>query len=128
MVVDTSVLLALLFDEPSASWAAEQLNAEAAELRMSTVNLTETLIRVRDRRPQAAQQLEEILLSSGIRFVAPDVAQARVAAEARLRYPLNLGDCFVYALAVQENCPILTLDQDFRRVDRPVILPDMPVR
>ncbi len=123
MVVDTSVLLALLFDEPDAVWAGEQLNAHASDLRMSTVNLTETLIRLRDRQPQLADELEEDLFESGIRFVAPDVEQARIAARARLQYPLNLGDCFAYALAVREDCPILTLDRDFRRVDQPVVLP-----
>ncbi len=121
MVVDTSILLAIFFDEPNAEWAAARLAEHAPELRMSTVNLTETLIRIRDRRPQAAEKLEEEILRSGIRFVPPDVRQAQIAAEARLRFPLNLGDCFAYALAVVENCPILTLDDDFLSADRPVV-------
>jgi ribonuclease VapC len=124
MVVDTSVLLAIFFAEPDGEWAAKQLAEHASELRMSTVNLTEVLIRVRDRQPQLYERIEAELLSSGIRFVPPDVEQARIAAEARLRYPLNLGDCFAYALAVSEGCPILTRDRDFRVVDRPVILPE----
>ena len=126
MVVDTSVLLAIFFDEPHGKWAAERLAEHAPELRMSTVNLTETMIRVRDRQPQLYEKIEAELLSSGIRFVPPDVRQAQIAAEARLRYPLNLGDCFVYALAVAEECSILALDEDFRSVDRPVLLPDFP--
>lgn len=123
MVVDTSVLLAVFFAEPDGEWAAKQLADHAPELRMSTVNLTEVLIRVRDRQPQLYEKIEAELLSSGIRFVPPDVEQARIAAEARIRYPLNLGDCFAYALAVSESCPILALDRDFRVVDRPVLLP-----
>jgi uncharacterized protein with PIN domain len=55
--------------------------------------------------------------------VPPSVEQARVAAAARLRYPLNLGDCFVYALAVEEQSSILTLDGDFRAVDCSVVTP-----
>jgi len=124
MVVDTSVLLAIFFAEPDGKWAERQLAEHASELRMSTVNLTETLIRVRDRQPQLYLEIEAELLTSGIRFVAPDVEQARIAAEARLRYPLNLGDCFAYALATVEDCPILTRDGDFRAVDRPVLLPN----
>jgi ribonuclease VapC len=124
MVVDTSALLAILFEEPGAQWAAEQLDKHARELRMSTVNLAETLIRLRDRQPQLADGLEEQVLSAGIRFVPPDTEQARVAAAARLRFPLNLGDCFAYALAVTEGVPILTLDDDFRRLDYPVLLPE----
>jgi ribonuclease VapC len=123
MVVDTSVLLAVLFAEPTAHWASAQLNAHRSTLRMSTVNLAETLIRLNDRQPTLFDGLQARVMSSGIRFVPPDVNQARLAAEARLRYPLNLGDCFAYALAVAEDCPILTLDSDFATVDRPVVLP-----
>jgi len=123
LVVDTSILLAVFFAEPHQDWAAEQLETHAVDLRMSTVNLTETLIRLRDRQPHLADEVEAGLLASSIRFVAPDVEQARLAAAARLAYPLNLGDCFAYALARQEGCPILTLDRDFRRVDIGVVLP-----
>lgn len=91
---------------------------------MSTVNLTETLIRVLDRQPQLAGQIEDKLLNSGILFIPPDARQARIAAHARMTYPLNLGDCFVYALAVVEDCPILALDEDFRSTDQPVVFPE----
>ncbi len=90
---------------------------------MSTVNLAETLILLRDRQPARFDDLETRVLSGGIRFAPPDAEQARVAAQARLRYPLNLGDCFAYALAWAENDGILTLDTDFRAVDVPVYLP-----
>ena len=123
MVVDTSVILALFFDEPYAEWAAAQLEAHASELRMSTVNLTECLIRVRDRQPQDAEALSQRLIESGIRFVPPDVTHAELAAAARLRFPLNLGDCFAYALAKAEGCAVLTLDADFRQLDIEVRLP-----
>lgn len=123
MVVDTSILLAVFFAEPGAEWAAAMLTAHATELRMSTVNLAETLIRLRDRQPRLFPEMEERILTGGIRFLAPDVEQARTVAVARIRYPLNLGDCFAYALAVAHDCPILTLDDDFRVVDRPIVRP-----
>ncbi|HTP27654.1 MAG TPA: type II toxin-antitoxin system VapC family toxin [Anaeromyxobacteraceae bacterium] len=123
MVVDTSAVLAMFFGEPSAAWVAGQLNEHARALRMSTVNLAEALIRIRDRQPQLADELEERLLASGIRFVPPDVRQAQLAARARLTYPLNLGDCFAYALAKVEDSVILTVDSDFRAVDCRVLTP-----
>lgn len=124
MVVDSSVLLAIFFEEDNAAWAADRLNEHRVDLRMSTVNLAETLILLRDRQPHLADEIETTVLDSGIRFVPPDTEQARVAAEARLRYrSLNLGDCFAYALAVREGAAILTLDDDFRGVDLPVVLP-----
>jgi ribonuclease VapC len=123
LVVDTSILLAIFFGESHAAWAVEQLEHNRGALSMSTVNLTETLIILRDRQPARYAQLEMQVVSGGIRFVAPDVEQARIAAEARLRYPLNLGDCFAYALARAEGTEILTLDLDFRSLDVPVVLP-----
>jgi ribonuclease VapC len=123
MVVDTSVLLAVFFGEVHGEWAVSQLQAHASELRMSTVNLAETLIRVRDRQPRLHAAIEAEILGSGIRFVPPDVEQARIVAEARLRLPLNLGDCFAYALAVVEDCPLLAIDDDFRHTERPVVFP-----
>jgi len=123
VIVDTSVVLAVFFGEEHAEWAVSKLEEHATELRMSTVNLTECLILLEDRQPQLFDELAERLLTGGIRFVAPDVSQAQIAAGARLRYPLNLGDCFAYALARAEGVPILTLDEDFRAVDVPVLLP-----
>lgn len=123
MILDTSVLLAIHFGESHGSWAVERLQEHSGYLAMSTVNLTETLIRLRDRQPDRFAQLESRLLNSGIRFVPPDVEQARIAGDARLRYPINLGDCFAYALARVEKRAILTLDSDFRCLDVPVIMP-----
>jgi ribonuclease VapC len=113
----------VFFGEPHGAWVADPLSESSADLRMSTVNLAEALILIRDRQPTQAGELEDRLLTSGIRFLAPDLAQARTAAEARLRFPLNLGDCFAYALAAAEECPILTTDFDFRGVDIEVVLP-----
>ena len=43
MVVDTSAILAILFFDPGTEWAVAKLEEHATELRMSTVNLAETL-------------------------------------------------------------------------------------
>ena len=123
MVIDASVLLAVMFGEAHGAWALRQLEKNAADLVMSTVNLTEVLIKLRKMSPGRYEAARGLLARKPIRYVAPDVAQAEIAADARLRYPLNLGDCFAYALAVVEDCAILTLDEDFRSVDRPILLP-----
>lgn len=123
MVIDSSVILAIFFKEKHYAWAVEQMNTHAEELKMSTVNLAETLIHLRDRQPKLFQTLEEKLLYDGIQFIPPDVEQSQIAALARLKYPINLGDCFAYALAKKENCPILTLDKDFKKLDHPIIFP-----
>ena len=124
MVVDASALLSVLFEEKHGLWAAEQINAHAGELIMSTVNLTECLILINDRQPKLAPSLEKRLLSSPIEWIAPDLDQARIAARARARFPLNLGDCFAYALAASRAEAVLTTDSDFRALDIEVIRPD----
>jgi ribonuclease VapC len=90
---------------------------------MSTVNYAEVLILVQDRQPGAYQEIRDAIESSSIRLIPPTERHAEIAASARLRYPLNLGDCFAYALAKDENRSLLTLDRDFRRSDLKVILP-----
>ena len=81
----------------------------------------EVVILLRSKQPTTAAKFEAILLSSGIKFHAPDESIALVVADARLKYPLNLGDCFVYALAKSLNEPILALDSDFAKTDARVV-------
>ncbi len=122
MILDTSAVLAIAFGEPYATWVFDEV-VRSHQLLMSTVNLTETLIIFRQRKPETFTELFDELLASGVQFIPPDRAQAELAAAARLQYPLNFGDCFAYALAKTQNLPLLTLDRDFRSTDIAVILP-----
>ncbi|MBN1960028.1 MAG: type II toxin-antitoxin system VapC family toxin [Deltaproteobacteria bacterium] len=123
MVIDTSAILAIYFAEDHAPWLAQQLSKHNGELNMSTVNLAETLVLIRDRQPTLYKKIEDELLTSGINFIEPDVEQARIAAKARIIYPLNFGDCFAYALAVKLGQPLLAIDSDFKALDIEVIFP-----
>lgn len=88
---------------------------------MPQVNLTEVLIEMQSADPDTEGL--SLLRGYGLEFVAPDERQAEIAATARRRCPLNLGDCFAYALAVELGLPILTLERGFERLDAEVILP-----
>lgn len=123
MVVDTSILIAVLFNEKWCAWATDQLQANRPHLRMSVVNYAEALILIADRQPKRLDEVREAIEASVIQLVPPTPWHAEIAAAARLRYPLNLGDCFAYALAKDEDCPLLTLDRDFRKCDITVVLP-----
>lgn len=123
MVVDTSALLAVFFKEKAGPWVKEQLEKNRMNLMMSTVNLTETLILIRERQPKIFETIQREILESSIRFVPPTVRQAEIAAQARIQFPINLGDCFAYALAKEESCPILTIDPDFKKTDADVLIP-----
>jgi len=122
MVIDSSAILAIYFDEPTTD-AVLACMRSADQLVMSTVNLAEVLIRLHDRDPAMFEIQKRRLLEEPILFIPPDTAQATLAANARHRFPLNLGDCFAYALAKTQNLPLLTLDNDFRKTDVTVIRP-----
>jgi len=122
MVIDTSAILAIHFNEPTAAWVVAQMSSTGRVL-MSTVNLAEALMRLRDAQPAKFDQLEADILASSIEFVSPDVSQTKVASRARNQYPLNFGDCFAYALAKSTGLPLLTLDADFRKTDILVVSP-----
>ena len=123
MVIDTSAILAVFFAEKHAQWVVDHMKTNASNLCMSTVNLTETLLLLQARQSNDFKNLEKTLFSSGITFVSPDIEQAKIAAYARNKYPLNLGDCFVYALAASRDDTILTVDRDFKSVDCKLLLP-----
>jgi len=116
VVGDSSALLAVLFAEPQAERIAQILSKSEHPI-ISAVNYTECLIRVLDRAPDAAETLEHALAGFALEVVPVDRLLARVAANARLRYPINLGDCFAYALAKTRNLALLTLDGDFSKTD-----------
>ena len=123
MIIDTSILIAIFFNEDRGLEAAEILQKHRENLKMSTVNLSEVLILVEDRQPQSFDKISQELFSSGIQFVEPTVEDACTAAKARLKYPLNLGDCFAYALAKREGETLFTFDSDFRKTDIDVLIP-----
>lgn len=123
MVVDASALLAMLLDEKHSRWVSEQLQQHLADLYMSTVNLAEVLIVLRDRCSQNYISIEQTILSGPIKFIPPNVDQVRLVADARIRFPLNLGDCFAYALAKHYRTVLLAIDADFKKTDGAILLP-----
>jgi ribonuclease VapC len=116
VIVDTSALLAVLFAEADAPRVLTTMHA-APSLAMSTVNLCEVLVLAADRKAIQISQVARLITPFAVEYVAPDVMTATIAAAARLRLPLNFGDCFAYALAKLRNEPLLTLDKDFAGTD-----------
>ena len=115
--------MAIFFNEEYGPWAVDRLCENQPHLRMSTVNYAEALILIAVRQPRLFLEIREAVETSSVRLVPPTPEQAETAARARLRYPLNLGDCFAYALARHEECSLLTRDNDFRKTDLNVVLP-----
>jgi ribonuclease VapC len=128
MIIDTSALLAVLFDEPDGPALLRRI-AEAPIRLMSSANAVEAWI-VADRHanPAKGPALDALLETLGIDIVPVTVQHARLARTAyhtygKGRHPagLNFGDCFAYALAKATDLPLLFKGDDFGQTDVPVV-------
>ncbi|HEV7227020.1 type II toxin-antitoxin system VapC family toxin [Brevundimonas sp.] len=120
IVLDTSALIEVLAQQPSAEACAEVLSRGV--FVMSAATLTEALIVAR--RKRVSQELDELLAALELTIVEVDVEFAELAANAYGRWGkgfhaagLNYGDCFSYALAELYGCPLLYVGDDFARTD-----------
>ena len=124
MVIDTSVLIAILFDEPERHHFNE-LVASISPRRISSGTYLETAIVLQCRYgKQALLDLKLYLATAGIEITGFDPEQAEIAARAygefgKGRHPagLNYGDCFAYALAKYTDETLLFKGDDFRKTD-----------
>ena len=124
MVIDTSAVLAILFDEPERRTFNEAIEA-AESRRMSTATFVEVSIVIESRfGAEGIRDLDLFIERAGISLAAMDAEQAHVARRAfsrfgKGRHPagLNYGDCFAYALATVLGEPLLYKGNDFGRTD-----------
>ena len=124
MVIDSSALLAILFEEPDAYVFASAMTNSAICL-LSAVSLVETsIVAMRLRTPDPVTAFDHLIDKLGIEVVPVDREQALLAREAFRRFGkgrhkagLNCGDCFAYALAKQTNEPLLYKGNDFSQTD-----------
>ncbi len=106
MVIDSSAVAAILFDEPDFRRYSDAI--EAAPIRfMSVVTRVELSFVIESRKGLAGRQrLDRFFQMSGTEIVSATPQQAAIAIEAFRRFgkghhkaALNIGDCFSYALA-----------------------------
>ena len=124
MIVDSSAVLAILFDEPDAE-RFDTAIAAAPACRMSLVNVFEASIVLEGRGGAAAgQDLDPFLEDAGIESVPVTAAHVAAARQAWRRFgkgnhpaALNFGDCFAYALAAATGEPLLFKGGDFALTD-----------
>ena len=125
MIVDTSAVIAVIFQEPEAQ-RFSSLIAQTADCRISAGNYLEAAI-VLDgsRNPIVSRRLDQLLRDGGIAIEPISVAQAKIAREAYRDFgkgsghpaQLNFGDCFAYALARDRGEPLLFKGNDFSQTD-----------
>ena len=128
MVLDSSVLLQILFREPGAEEAVLTLG-EASSLLMASPTLLETEIVYGSRRGFNSGEVAELVLRLDV-GLHPFTAEHAV--EARLAYArfgkgqghpagLNFGDCVSYALAKVAGRPLAFKGEDFNLTDLDVV-------
>lgn len=124
MIVDSSAILAIAFQEPEAVRLAAAI-ASAPEQRISSVNWLETMMVVESRAGAlAADDALLILGQLAVETLPFDAAHMHEAHEAWRRYgkgrhpaALNLGDCCAYAASRIEGQPLLFKGNDFGKTD-----------
>src|SRR5437868_1427311 len=125
MIIDSSVLLAILRDEPDAASFAQAI-AGTAVRRISAVNFVEAAIVIdASRDPVASRRFDEFVAEAELVLEPVTKEQAQVAREAyrdfgkgsRHKGQLNFGDCFAYALARTSREPLLFKGNDFKHTD-----------
>ncbi len=124
MVLDTSALLAVLFDEPERREFVRTIAAARRRL-ISSATLIESSIVVESRRGEAAgRELDLFLHRAMVDTVAVDEEQVQLARAAWRRYGkgrhpagLNFGDLFAYALARASGEELLFKGDAFAKTD-----------
>ncbi|MEM7767623.1 MAG: type II toxin-antitoxin system VapC family toxin [Pseudomonadota bacterium] len=124
MVVDSSALIAIVFEEADAAEFDAVLAAEETIL-LSAANWFEACIRADNADdPNAGRTLDQIVALFDIAIMPVTADQAAIARGAyrtcgRANHPaaLNFGDCFAYALAKSTSRPLLFKGEDFSKTD-----------
>jgi ribonuclease VapC len=124
MIVDTSAVLAILFNESDAETYARAIS-EAESRRMSAASFVEAAVVVEAQtRESGSRQFDAFFRRAGIVIEPVTEEQAHAARQAytdfgkgRHAAGLNFGDCFAYALAKVTGEPLLFKGEDFRKTD-----------
>jgi ribonuclease VapC len=124
VIIDTSAVIAVLFQEDDAAIYADAM-ARADSCRMSAATFVETSIMVEvQTKGKGGRQLDAFLRRAAIAIEPVTEEQAHIARQAFLdfgkgRHPagLNYGDCFSYALSKAAREPLLFKGKDFAKTD-----------
>lgn len=124
MVIDSSVLIAILLAEPDAEYYANLLS-EASDIYISAVSVFESSMVIESKKGEKGakqyDQLLEIISPTIVAFDSQQAILARIAWQnyGKGRHPakLNFGDCCSYAIAKYLNQSLLFKGDDFSKTD-----------
>ena len=124
MIVDSSAILAILFNEDDAERYARAIT-DADACRISAANFVEVAIVVEAQtKATGSRQFDAFFRRAGIIIEPVTEEQAHIARQAytdfgkgRHKAGLNFGDCFAYALAKTTGETLLFKGEDFKKTD-----------
>ncbi|KJQ54184.1 type II toxin-antitoxin system VapC family toxin [Microbacterium sp. SA39] len=124
MIVDSSVFLAILLNEPESEQFRELLKENPVAVSAATVAESRIVLQSRGG-TRLCDIFEAILIQVNAGVIPVDGNQARLASDAYQRFGrgsgsrarLNYGDCFSYALAITRDEPLLFKGDDFIHTD-----------
>lgn len=117
-VMDSSAILALVFQEPGREHVAVALPGAL----ISSVNLTEVISKMLDRGlslEQVDDQMNDFSVVT-VNFDRDLAIQAGVLRSTTRHKGLSLGDRACLALAIREGLPVMTADRAWSDLDLPV--------
>lgn len=127
MILDTSVLLAILFGESDApKWLKVISEHKMEGLYMSVANYLEAILRIDSfKDPSLVANLDDLIEILNIQLEPVSVNQSKIAREANLLFgrnasskaKLNFGDLFAYSLAKDLKKPLLYKGNDFTHTE-----------
>jgi ribonuclease VapC len=128
MIVDTSALLAIAWDEPERARFEDAIEADPVRLISAASVLEGAIVMMRRAGGAAAldavARFHELLDQLGLEIEPVSASQVTIAEAAYSSFGkgmhpagLNFGDCFAYALAKETGEPILFRDDDFAQTD-----------
>lgn len=124
MVIDTSAIAAILFDEPDAAALEGKIADDPVRLMSAATFLEATIVIEARLGDPGGRELDLWLHRAEVEIVSVDAEQTDMARRAwrrfgRGRHPagLNYGDCFSYALAATHDEPLLFKGDDFTKTD-----------
>lgn len=124
MVIDTSAIAAILFDEPDAAALEGKIADDPVRLMSAATFLEATIVIEARLGDPGGREFDLWLRRAEVEILPVDAEQADMARRAwrrfgRGRHPagLNDGDCFSYALAATHDEPLLFKGDDFTKTD-----------
>lgn len=128
MIIDSSVLVAILLGEPEAQTFADLIGNDPKKLTSALSVLESAIVMQWKKGTGGSRELDLLLYKTQIEIVSLNEDQVKLAREAHAKFgkgnhpaKLNLGDCCSYALSRYSGEPLLFKGDDFSKTDVAVV-------